>query len=158
MRGRRIFALAAAAALVLAAPAIACTVILPVPGEGETLAQVAFRQDGLHQRRLRGEATAVYLARVTPARDGFYFRATVPIEGEQPPRRAEVRPGPDCEPSSPAPGELRIVFARRVRPADDFWRPWRWGRQVVIGSRRPAEVADLGLARALRDAAARVRR
>ena len=155
MRGR-IIAMAIFASAVSAVPAMACTIILPAPRAGETLAQVAFRQDRFQQQRLRREASAVYLARVVSSAQGPYFRPSLSIEGDRPPRRADASPPTNCEPSTPAPGELRIVFTRRIVPSDDFWRPWRWGRHVVIGSRRPGEVADPALAAALREAAARI--
>lgn len=155
MKGR-VIAMAMLATVVSAAPAMGCTIILPAPRPGETLAQLAFRQDRLHQQRLRREASAVYLARVVSSAQGPYFRPSLSIEGARPPRRADASPDTNCEPSTPGPGELRIVFTRRIGPSDDFWRPWRWGRHVVIGSRRPGEVADPALAAALRDAAARI--
>jgi hypothetical protein len=156
MTGGRLLATMALATAVSAGPAMACTILLPAPRAGETLAQVAFRQDRLQQQRLRHEATAIYLARVIPTAQGPYFRPSLSIEGARPPRRASASPTSDCEPSTPAPGELRLVFTRTIGPSDDVWRPWRWGRPVVIGSRRPAEVADPGLAAALRKAAARI--
>lgn len=158
MRGGRIIATAALASAISAAPVVACTILLPAPRAGETLAQVAFRQERIEQQRLRRQATAVYLARVTASARGPYFRPVLAMEGGRPPRRAEARDGPNCGPSTPAPGELRIVFSRRTGPSEAPWRPWRWGDPVVIGSRRPAEVADPGLARALREAAARLAR
>ena len=152
----RIIATTVLVTAIAAAPALACTIILPAPSAGETVAQVAFREDRTQQQRLRREASATYLARVVQSAQVPYFRPSLSIEGARPPRRADASPHTNCEPSAPAPGELRIVFTRRTGPSDDFWRPWRWGRHVVIGSRRPAEVADPALAAALREAAARI--
>ncbi len=60
----RIIATTVLVTAVAAAPALACTIILPAPSAGETVAQVVFREDRTQQQRLRREASATYLARV----------------------------------------------------------------------------------------------
>ncbi|RZJ02804.1 MAG: hypothetical protein EON89_13930 [Brevundimonas sp.] len=142
-------------ALCLAAgEALACTVIIPPPRPGETLVQAAIRMERREQRRLRTEASHVYLARVVEEQDGRFFQPVLAIDGSSPPRRVSAANQTNCEPSEAAAGELRIVFARRLGPADMPWRPWKWGEGALLGSRRPGEVVDRDLAAALRRAAA----
>jgi hypothetical protein len=136
-----------------AGEALACTVIIPPPGPGETLAQAAIRIERREQRRLRAEASHVYLARVVERAGGRVFQPVLAIDGSSPPRRVSAANHTHCEPSEAAAGELRIVFARRLGPANLRWRPWRWGEGVLLGSRRPGEVLDRDLAAAFRRAA-----
>ena len=137
-----------------AGEAFACTVIIPPRAPGETILQAVTRMERRDQRFLRAEASHVYLARVVEERSGRFFEPVLVIDGSSPPRRVSAHNRTNCEPSEPAPGELRIVFTRRLGPAEFPWRPWKWGANALLGSRRPGEVVDRDLAAALRRAAA----
>lgn len=152
MKAPRVALLAMVLALVADA-ALACTIIIPPPRPGETLLQAAIRMERTQQRRLRAESSHVYLARVV--RDGrrIVFEPVLVIDGSSPPRHVPASNNTNCEPSEPVMGELRIVFARRLSPAEFPWRPWRWGQGALLGSRLPGEVVDLDLASALMKAA-----
>lgn len=137
-----------------AGEASACMVIIPPREPGETILQAVTRMERRDQRRLRTEASHVYLARVVEGRSDRFFEPVLAIDGPSPPRRISAANRSNCEPSEPAPGELRIVFTRRLGPADFPWRPWKWGANTLLGSRRPGEVVDRDLAAALSRAAA----
>ncbi len=146
----------AAVWVALPSEALACSIILPAPRPGEAIEAVVDRVERGTQQTLRGHATHIFLARVLAhPRRPSNFQPVVALKGDTPPRQMSAASREPCEPTTPAPGELRIVFAQRISISDMPWRPWRWGDLVVIGSRRPDEVRDPELATLLRRAARR---
>lgn len=106
------------------------------------------------QRRLASTADSIYLARAVPVRGDYmstYHRIAV-IDGATPPKRLRDLPE-DC---GRADEGLTVVFAQRVRPTYNFdggfWGGW------VLSAFYPSEIADPEMAKALREAAERLRR
>lgn len=141
--------IALVAGLVAASDAAACTIlVLDPPAQRES--------DRRHQRGLRADADAVFLARARPvfSRGGAVLEPIVAVAGDRPPARAFV-PDDTSNCMSPPPRGVVVAFARRVRMQDVGWKFWLWGRWTVVGDVRPSEVVDPELAAALRRAAAR---
>jgi hypothetical protein len=122
----------------------ACTVIVAMPRAGETFEQAAARAELTKQRLLMRQADAVYLS------EAFYdirartsrLTTIAPLHGRRPPRQGVIRDRQGCgDVWTGARGRV-VIFAARVGMRDDPWKPWRWGRWVIIGWRPTGEVVE----------------
>lgn len=134
----------------------ACTVIIPMPWPGETFEQAAVRVERDEQRGLMAQSDAIYLARssLDAATRTAHLTTLAGLSGARPPRTSLIRDRESCGGWSGPRGSV-VVFARRIGMSDAPWRPWRWGRWVVIGWRPASEVVEPVLIDSLR--AARIR-
>jgi hypothetical protein len=148
----------AGAVLSFAFGARACTVIVPMPREGETWQQAAIRTEGEEQRNLTTLADAVYLARATrePQSRRSRLVTITTMLGIRPPARSVVRDHQACGSGWSSPEGSVIVFASRIDINDAPWKPWRWGRWVVIGWLPPSAIVDPRLAASLKAASVRL--
>jgi hypothetical protein len=143
--------------LVWGSAAVACTVIVPMPGPGETFELAALRSEREHQRTLMAHADAIYLARSTQDGEARASRLSTiaSVSGARPPRRSTIRDTQGCGGWSGPRGTV-IVFAAQIGMRDDPWKPWRWGRWVVIGWIAPTAVVAPELVTSLRETAQRL--
>lgn len=133
--------------------ALACTMVVPMPREGETFEQAEIRMNIEDQRRLAGLSDAVFLAsaRYDPAIKRSRLTTLKALVGRNPPARMKAKDGPvGCSNSPERPAGQVVVFAQQIGIREDFWRPWRWGRWVAIGWRPVDEVVDPNLRAHLR--------
>ena len=143
--------------LILAAgETAACTLFEPPPAPGETLTQSVLRRERDRQRHLRSLASHVFLARVERSAGArLRFEPVALIDGPRPASWVFVGGGDSCE-AEVRPGELRIVFARRLGPEELPGDPIGWGRFAILAAVPPEGVRDPALAGALRRAARRM--
>jgi hypothetical protein len=122
----------------------ACTVIIPPPRAGETFEQALVRTELAEQRLLMRQADAVYLGEASHDTRARTSRVTTlaSLQGRPPPRQGLIRDRQGCgEVWTGARGKV-VVFAAQIGIRDDPWKPWRWGRWVIIGWRPAAEVVE----------------
>jgi len=133
--------------------ALACTVIVPMPRQGETFEQAAIRMNFEDQRRLTALSDAVFLAsaRYDPAIKRSLLTTLKALVGRKPPARMKAKDGPvGCSDTPERLAGRVVVFAQQIGMREDFWRPWRWGRWVAIDWRSVDEIVDPHLAAQLR--------
>ncbi len=142
-----------------AGPSSACSVVKPMPQDGETFEQAELRVKQEFQRRVWDDADSVYLARGwrgASLTTSSLFRI-VTIAGLPGPRVTKVssaRYGRCGEAIRElAPTGVLIIFASRVSREDAPWQPWRWGRLEVDRSLEPSDVVVPEHAQMLRHAA-----
>lgn len=107
------------------------------------------------QSRMAGNADSIYLARAVPDRDRPYqstYHRIATLTGDPAPRRVSSWPS-DC---NEADSGLQIVYAYRLQPRHEPFRPWKWG-SWQIASYDPDEIVDPGIVWLLRRAAERLR-
>lgn len=124
--------------------AAACTMIVPLPREGETSEQAWRRMHMEEQVQLIAQSDTVFLARARPDKRPSKARLTTEatLLGRKPPRRTFVRTNPTCGGGEAPPSGHVVVFAAQIGIWDDFWRPWRWGRWVVLDWREEHEIVE----------------
>ena len=128
-----------------AGPAAACTMIVPLPREGETFEQAMAEMDRKEQAMLIGQSDAVFLAssRFDPRIGQSRLSTVKGLIGRRPPSRMRIKDGlPGCGGSPTRPSGTVVVFAQQISWREDFWRPWRWGRWVGIDWLRQDEIAE----------------
>lgn len=136
-----------------AGAAAACELIESEVRPGETLEQAALRNEREQQASLIGYSHSVFLAtpRYDVRRSKTRLTTVAPLLGRKPPKHAMYNgPNVNCgDPDMPRSGQV-VVFAGQMSIWDDFWRPWNWGRWVVIGWRYPEVITEPTLAARLR--------
>ena len=138
--------------LLFAGTAVACTMIIPLPREGETFEQAMAEMYRKEQAMLIGQSDAVFLAtaRFDPRVGQSRLSTVNGLLGRRPPSRMRIKDGlPDCGGSPTRPSGNVVVFAQQISWREDFWRQWRWGRWIGIGWRRQDEIAEPRLLAAL---------
>ena len=149
---RALALLAALVAALFAGTAVACTMIIPLPKEGETFEQAMAEMYRKEQAMLIGQSDAVFLAssRFDPRIGQSRLSTVKGLIGRRPPSRMRIKDGlPDCGGSPTRPSGNVVVFAQQIGWREDFWRPWRWGRWVAIGWRDRDQIAEPRLLSAL---------
>jgi len=132
-----------------AGEAAACTILMPPPAAGETFAESVRRREAAYQNHLRQTVSHIYVARIVPTGRNFRFDPVAVIKGPHPPRWVFVPTHGTCE-LAPEAGQVRLVFAEHIDGEEFPGQPWNWGRMAVLHSVRLDQVADPGLAAALR--------
>lgn len=132
-----------------AGEAAACTILMPPPAAGETFAESVRRREAAYQDHLRQTVSHIYVARIVRTGRNFRFDPVTVVKGPHPPRWVFVPTHGTCE-STPRAGEVRLVFAEHIDGEEFPGQPWNWGRMAVLHSVRLDQVADPGLAAALR--------
>jgi len=132
--------------------AAACTVIVPMPRPGESFEQAAARAELEAQQLLMRQADSVFLGQASyDAADRNSRLTTVaPLHGRHPPRQSLIRDRQGCGGVWVGAHGRVVVFAAQIDMRDDPWKPWRWGRWVVIGWRPVADVIEPRLTARLR--------
>lgn len=144
MKRVRLTTLTCLAALASLSPAWACSYLAST-----------FADSRAFQQKLWAEADVIFLARASPMEDGeSQLRPVTSLKGSRPPERSVTRVVANC--GERAADGLVIAYARRLRPADVPWQPWRWGRWYVLNHVAPHEVVDPDLVIALKKRADRL--
>lgn len=149
---RALALLAALVAALFAGTVVACTMIIPLPKEGETFEQAMAEMYRKEQAMLIGQSDAVFLAssRFDPRIGQSRLSTVKGLIGRRPPSRMRIKDGlPGCGGSPARPSGTVVVFAQQISWREDFWRPWRWGRWVGIDWRRQDEIVEPRLLSAL---------
>lgn len=127
--------LAVTLGVLYAGMAVACTMLIPFPKEGETFEQMMAELDRKEQALLISQSDAVFLAssRFDPRIGQSRLSTVKGLLGRRPPARMRIKDGlPGCGGFPTRPHGTVVVFAQQISWREDFWRPWRWGRWVAI--------------------------